>query len=53
MYIAPEVVRGEMYDEKCDVYSFAVVLLAVLQLKEDVIMLFGEEVGTYRYTNHE
>ncbi|CAN0426309.1 unnamed protein product, partial [Discosporangium mesarthrocarpum] len=44
LYMAPEVVRGDRYDEKCDVYSFAVVLLAMLELREDVMMLFGEEV---------
>lgn len=45
LYIAPEIVRGDRYDERCDVYSFAVVLLAMLELRDDVIMLFGEEVG--------
>lgn len=44
LYIAPEIVRGDRYDERCDVYSFAVVLLAMLELREDVITLFGEEV---------
>lgn len=44
LYIAPEIVRGDRYDERCDVYSFAVVLLAMLELRMDVIMLFGEEV---------
>eukprot|EP00904_Undaria_pinnatifida_P009210 jgi/Undpi1/5419/HiC_scaffold_2.g00700.m1 len=43
LYIAPEIVRGDRYDERCDVYSFAVVLLAMLELREDVITLFGEE----------
>lgn len=46
MYIAPEVVRGDCYDERCDIYSFAVVLLAMLQLKDDVVTVFAEEVGT-------
>lgn len=44
LYIAPEIVRGDWYDERCDVYSFAVVLLAMLELRENVITLFREEV---------
>ncbi|KAG5190475.1 kinase-like domain-containing protein, partial [Tribonema minus] len=40
LYIAPEIVRGDKYDEKCDVYSFAVVLLGMLQLREHVFDLF-------------
>ena len=49
LYIAPEIVRGDRYDERCDVYSFAVVLLAMLELREDVITLFGEEVKTHPF----
>lgn len=26
VYMAPEVIRNEPYDEKCDVYSFAIIL---------------------------
>ena len=26
-YLAPEIARGDRYDERCDVYSFGVVLL--------------------------
>jgi hypothetical protein len=33
-------VRGDKYDEKCDVYSFAVVLLGLLQLRRHVFELF-------------
>jgi hypothetical protein len=40
LYIAPEIVRGDKYDEKCDVYSFAVVLLGLLQLRRHVFELF-------------
>lgn len=47
LYIAPEIVRGDWYDERCDVYSFAVVLLAMLELRENVITLFREEVRLY------
>ncbi|CBN74841.1 Tyrosine kinase specific for activated (GTP-bound) p21cdc42Hs [Ectocarpus siliculosus] len=43
LYIAPEIVRGDCYDERCDIYSFAVVLLAMLQLKDDVVTVFAEE----------
>lgn len=52
LYIAPEIIRGERYDERCDVYSFAIVLLAMLRLKDDVIAYFAEEVNTFVvYTN--
>ncbi|CAM9836100.1 unnamed protein product, partial [Scytosiphon promiscuus] len=44
LYIAPEIVRGDCYDERCDVYSFALVLLAMLELREDIITVFAEEV---------
>lgn len=30
VYMAPEVIRSEPYDEKCDVYSFAVILNELL-----------------------
>ena len=42
LFVAPEVVRGERYSEKCDVYSFAVVLLAMLELRPDVLDVFAE-----------
>jgi serine/threonine protein kinase len=40
LYTVPEVVRGDKYDEKCDMYSFAVVLLGLLQLRRHVFKLF-------------
>jgi serine/threonine protein kinase len=45
LYVAPEVVRGDRYTEKCDVYSFAVVLLAMLELKPDVLDVFAEALS--------
>ncbi|CAN0479727.1 unnamed protein product, partial [Hapterophycus canaliculatus] len=45
LYIAPEIVRGDCYDERCDVYSFALVLLAMLELRDDIITVFAEEVS--------
>ncbi|EWM27566.1 protein kinase [Nannochloropsis gaditana] len=44
LFVAPEVVRGERYSEKCDVYSFAVVLLAMLELRPDVLDVFAESL---------
>ncbi|CAM9590274.1 unnamed protein product [Chrysoparadoxa australica] len=43
IYVAPEIMRGEKYDEKCDLYSFAIVLLAMLQLGETPSALFTKE----------
>jgi serine/threonine protein kinase len=39
--VAPEVVKGERYNESCDVYSFAIVLLAMLEIKPDVLDVFA------------
>ena len=30
MYMAPEIMKGEDYDEKVDVYSFAMLLITIL-----------------------
>mmetsp|Transcript_14275 Transcript_14275/g.20993 ORF Transcript_14275/g.20993 Transcript_14275/m.20993 type:complete len:184 (-) Transcript_14275:65-616(-) len=32
-YTAPEVIRGDMYNGKCDIYSFAIIAWQVLSLK--------------------
>ncbi len=45
LYIAPEIVRGEKYGEKCDVYSFGVILLAMLIKKGMLVFqVFAEEL---------
>ncbi|CAM9245279.1 unnamed protein product, partial [Phaeothamnion confervicola] len=48
LYIAPEIVRGDHYDEKCDVYSFAIVLLAMLQIKRHVFESFVDALHKHR-----
>jgi hypothetical protein len=50
LFVAPEVVRGERYTEKCDVYSFAVVLLAMLELRPDVLDVFAEALSEIEKT---
>ena len=32
IFIAPEVMRGDRYDERCDVFSFAICLVDMLQV---------------------
>lgn len=32
--MAPEIARGELYNEKCDVFSFAVLLWEILSLRD-------------------
>jgi serine/threonine protein kinase len=44
LYIAPEIVRGDKYDEKCDVYSFGVTLMAMLLPERTIFELFVEEL---------
>lgn len=51
LYIAPEIVKGECYDERCDVYSFGMVLLAMAHLTDDIITLFAEEVQCWPCSN--
>lgn len=35
-FMAPELFRGEAYDEKCDVFSFAIVLWEMLSMNSDI-----------------
>jgi len=41
LFAAPEVMRGERYDESADVYSFGVLLLA-LAVQDDLILFLAE-----------
>jgi serine/threonine protein kinase len=34
MYMAPEIMKGEKYNEKVDVYSFAMLLVTILTRKD-------------------
>lgn len=47
LYVAPEVTRGTRYDEKCDVYSFAMVLVALIEQTPDLFELFA---AAYRHS---
>ena len=41
LFCAPEVVKGENYDEKCDSYSFGLLLMA-LAVEEPLLDFIGE-----------
>ena len=41
LYAAPEVIRGTRYDEKCDVYSFSMILVALIEQSPDLFELFS------------
>ncbi|CAG9463160.1 unnamed protein product [Pedinophyceae sp. YPF-701] len=41
MYMAPEVQRGEKYNEKADVFSFAMIMYEILTIQLQVIMVPG------------
>ena len=43
VYMAPEVIRGEQYDEKIDIYSYAVTLLEMLVLADNIFEVFQKE----------
>ncbi|GMH96195.1 hypothetical protein TrVE_jg4839 [Triparma verrucosa] len=40
VYMAPEVLKGERYDERIDIYSYAITLLEMLVLAESVFEVF-------------
>ncbi len=44
IYLSPEVFKGERYDYRCDTYSFAVTLVAMMRQKKDIIDYFFDEV---------
>mmetsp|Transcript_42064 Transcript_42064/g.112132 ORF Transcript_42064/g.112132 Transcript_42064/m.112132 type:complete len:938 (+) Transcript_42064:283-3096(+) len=52
LYTAPEIVSGEKYDEKIDVYSFGICLLAFLQLEKEVLQVFRSEYRRQYGTTH-
>ena len=62
LYIAPEVVKGEYYSDKADVYSFALTLLAfglknsaTLQdyLKKEYVKIYPQRVPNLSRLSHE
>ena len=42
VYMAPEVLRGERYDERVDVYSYAITLLEMLVLTDSIFEVFEQ-----------
>ncbi len=42
IFIAPEVLRNDMYDSKVDVYSFGICLIALLRCEQDIVKFFFE-----------
>ncbi len=42
VYVAPEIMRGDRYNHKADVYSYAVVLVAMIRCERDVADFFFE-----------
>ncbi len=46
LWIAPEVIRGEVFDESCDVYSFAIVLWELLAWAEPYGTMNATEIIT-------
>ena len=44
IYVAPEVMRGERYSSKVDVYSFGVILVAMIRAEANIIEFFFESL---------
>ena len=44
IYMAPEILQGDHYDVKADVYSFGIVLVAMLRHQENVVDYFFERL---------
>jgi tRNA A-37 threonylcarbamoyl transferase component Bud32 len=51
LYIAPEVILTNTYDQKCDIFSFAIMMFQVLTLKIDNI--YGEKNKNENENNFE
>ncbi|GMH49998.1 hypothetical protein TL16_g00668 [Triparma laevis f. inornata] len=51
IFIAPEVMKGDRYDERCDVFSFAICLVDMLQITPNIVELFAEAYITYKETD--
>jgi serine/threonine protein kinase len=45
LYIAPEVLSSTKYDNKCDVYSFGIIMFQVLTQSE--VIYTPEQIGNY------
>mmetsp|Transcript_1746 Transcript_1746/g.3414 ORF Transcript_1746/g.3414 Transcript_1746/m.3414 type:complete len:1047 (-) Transcript_1746:22-3162(-) len=43
LYMAPEVLRGERYDERVDIYSYGVTMLEMLVLADNIYAVFEKE----------
>jgi len=42
IYVAPEIMKNDLYDERVDVYSFAICLIAMLRAEKNVANFFVE-----------
>ena len=51
IFIAPEVMKGERYDERCDVFSFAVCLLDMMQISPNIVELFAEAYIEFKHSD--
>jgi serine/threonine protein kinase len=51
IFIAPEVMKGERYDERCDVFSFAVCLLDMMQISPNIVELFAEAYIDFKHSD--
>jgi len=45
IYAAPEVIMGDKYDEKCDIYSYAIILVGIAYTQGNLDNLFIREVA--------
>lgn len=52
LYMAPEVLRGERYDERVDLYSYAVTLLEMLVLADSIFEVFEKVRSELRETTN-
>eukprot|EP00520_Triparma_pacifica_P000226 CAMPEP_0118649310 /NCGR_PEP_ID=MMETSP0785-20121206/9634_1 /TAXON_ID=91992 /ORGANISM="Bolidomonas pacifica, Strain CCMP 1866" /LENGTH=1294 /DNA_ID=CAMNT_0006541587 /DNA_START=22 /DNA_END=3903 /DNA_ORIENTATION=+ len=51
IFIAPEVMKGDKYDERCDVFSYAVCLLDMMQISDNIVELFAEAYIDFKHTD--